>query len=55
MDKATWVVEFVEALQKLRPDMPSKFAHTVANVQYGNHSGVAPAVAAKRWAAQAKG
>lgn len=53
--KDEWILAFVEALQKLRPDMPRKFAWTVAAVQYGNHSAVAPATAAKRWAAQAKG
>lgn len=55
MLKDTWMAEFVEALQKLRPEMPRKFAWTVAAVQYGNQSAVAPAIAAKRWAAKGKG
>jgi len=34
MDKATWVVEFVEALRELRPQVSLKLAETIALAEY---------------------
>lgn len=52
--KDEWVIDFIEAAQKLRPHLTRKFAWTIAVTEYPASRELKPAVAAQRWHARTK-
>lgn len=52
--KDEWVIDFIEAAQRLRPHLTRKFAWTIAVTEYPASRELKPAVAAQRWHARSK-